>query len=101
MKVKCERCHTPWPAERMTSVYGLGMCEICVRVIVFPFRTIRQAQRYALRQMRKPVRVKKPRVQPSGLEHELKTVERHPFRYANLKNPDGGEAVRRALEEQA
>ncbi len=83
MNMKCERCHTPWPVERMTSVYSLRMCEICVRLVVFPFRTVRQAQKSALRQMRKPVRAKKPRVEPSRLERELKTGERHPFRYTN------------------
>ena len=36
----CDRCHTLWPIDRMIVPYGQRLCEICWRVVIYPYKTV-------------------------------------------------------------
>ncbi len=40
--VRCGRCSTDWPIDRMINLKGVDLCEICWRVVIFPYRTVPQ-----------------------------------------------------------
>ena len=38
----CGRCHNDWPIDRIVHVDRVPHCEICWRVVIFPYRTVPQ-----------------------------------------------------------
>ncbi len=49
--MNCNRCHADWPYDRTLVLEGQRLCELCWRVVIYPFKTTFQ-WRYSRRSKR-------------------------------------------------
>lgn len=47
--MRCDKCYTDWPEERMLTLEGQRLCELCWRVVIYPYKLVLNYRNYRFR----------------------------------------------------